>query len=171
MFEETDGLILMFHVDHISGEEVGWALETVEIPGLRNRHLISTMTKKGRPGYILLLDIDPKLESEAVESISKYIPVFGYHRLNTQHKYRKSESDITKVVVRSDKNSVEFKIRFRTLPSDQGSKRLFIESDDLVALHRLVKKELGVDISPLELKKQIEVQLLKHNNGCVEVKI
>lgn len=129
------------------------------------------MTKKGRPGYILLIDVDPKLESEAVEALSKYLPIFGYHRFNTQHVFRKGSSGIAKVVVKSDEGVIEAQVRYRSMPSDRRDGRSFIESDDIVDLHRRVKKELGVDVSPLELKQKIDPLLLKSESGCVEVEV
>ncbi|MEW6375741.1 MAG: nickel insertion protein [Thermodesulfobacteriota bacterium] len=171
MFEERGGLILLFHIDHLSGEEMGWALEDVEIPGLRNRHLIPTMTKKGRPGYLLLLDIDPRFECEAVEALSNHIPVFGYHRLNTDHVFSKGNSGIVKVVVKTEKKSIGAKVHIRSLPCGRSPCRFFVESDDLVNLQRRIKKELRVHTSPLELKRNIEFLLVKSNKSSVELRL
>jgi uncharacterized protein (DUF111 family) len=167
--QEKEGLILLFQIDHLSGEEVGWVLEANAIPGLRNRHLIPTLTKKGRPGYLLLLDLDPESEVEAVKAISQSLPFFGYHHINTRHFFEKGASRTIPIAVKAGGKTIEAQIHIRSFPSDRGTRRFFIESDDLNRLRRRVRKELKVRISPLELKQQIDFGLKKSKRGPVEV--
>ena len=61
---QKEGLLLLYQVDHLSGEEIGWMFDSLAIPGVRNRNLVPTLTKKGRIGHLLILDIDPEVEAE-----------------------------------------------------------------------------------------------------------
>ena len=57
---EKEGILLITQIDHLTGEDIGWALEALDVPGIRNRNVIPTLTKKGRMGHLLLLDLEPK---------------------------------------------------------------------------------------------------------------
>jgi hypothetical protein len=156
---EEEGVILMFQVDHLSGEEMGWILEAERIPGLKNKHLISTLTKKGRPGYLLLLDVDPGLEAKAVGSVAEFLPVFGFHRFSTKHVFTKGISRVVSLVVHANGRRLEGTLHVRSFSSLQGGGRHFIESDDLAVLHRRIKKELNTSVSRIELKERIDARL------------
>ena len=169
--EEKDGLILMFQIDHLSGEEMGWVLETEEIPGLKNRQFIPTLTKKGRPGYLLFLDVDPELEAEVIESVAESLPIFGYHRFSTKHVFKKGTSRVVALVVHAHGRTVETSLRLRSFSFHKGTERLFIEADDLGILHRRIRKELKVSLSPLELKERIDARLKGSRRDRIEIKL
>lgn len=168
---EKDGLLLMFQIDHLSGEELGWILETGRISGLRNRQLIPTLTKKGRPGYILLLDIDPELEVEAVQTVSEYLPVFGYHRLGTQHVFTKGTSRVVTAVIKAYRRTIEAPIHIRLFSFSKGIRHFFIESDDLSILHRRIRDELKVEVSPFELKQRLTFLFKEFPKKRIELEI
>lgn len=156
LFEEKQGLLLVFQIDHLSGEEAGWVLESETIPGLRNRQLISSMTKKGRPGYLLLLDIDPAQEEIVVQRLAEHLPVFGYHRLYTQHFSQRGITGQVIVNLRArDRKSLEATVRYRTTMIGTTCRKFF-ESDDLLNLQQRAQKELDVKIALLELKQRLE---------------
>jgi uncharacterized protein (DUF111 family) len=171
VIEEKDGLILLFQIDQLSGEEVGWILETDRIPGVRNLQLISTLTKKGRPGYLLLLDVDPKRESNAVQTLSEFMPFFGYHRLRSRHVIKKGMARAATVVVHAGDRSVERVVRFRLTCVAKGICRAFLEADDLVELNRRVKKDLKVALPVFELKQRINLLLKRSKRERVEIKL
>ncbi len=168
---EKDGLLLMFQIDHLSGEELGWILETDGISGLRNTQLIPTLTKKGRPGYILLLDVDPELEVKAVRAVRQHLPVFGYHRLGTQHVFAKGTSKLVTAVIKAHGKKVETPIRVRLFSLSKGKYRSFIESDDLCVLHQRIKDELKVPVSLFELKQRLAFSFKAFPKRRVELEI
>ena len=45
-----DGLLILVQVDHISAEDLAWVIEATCMPGVRNRNLISTITKRAEQG-------------------------------------------------------------------------------------------------------------------------
>ena len=56
--------LLMAQVDDVSGELLGEFIRRVEALGARNVQIVSSITKKGRPGYIVYVDVPESLESE-----------------------------------------------------------------------------------------------------------
>jgi hypothetical protein len=155
-FEEREGLILLFQIDHFSGEEAGWLLEAETIPGLRNRQLIPTVTKKGRPGYLLLLDVDPSQEDKAVQALAGHLPLFGYHRLPTRHLFQRGVLGRISVLIRAaDGRSFQALVRCRRTSLGQ-TPRTFFEADDLLEIQRRARELLGVEITPYDLRQRLE---------------
>jgi len=152
---EKDGIILLVQLDHLSGEEVGWMLETFSHPGVRNRNLIPTHTKKGRIGCLLLLDIDPSAESEIASYLMKDFTTYGYHRIKTGHVYRQTSLRTVTVTVTKGELKVTASIRLKhDIRDEQGP--FFMESDDLVVLHQKIRDELNGKISPWLIRRRIE---------------
>ena len=55
-------MLLLVQIDDRSGEVLGNALEELMSLGARNVQLLSSVTKKGRPGHVLLIDLEPAAE-------------------------------------------------------------------------------------------------------------
>lgn len=170
-FEEKNGLLLMFQIDHLSGEEAGWVLESETISGLHSRQLIPTMTKKGRPGYLLLLDIDPAQEEKVVQALTEHLPVFGYHRVSTQHFIQRGITGRIIVNLRTrDGRSLEAPVQCRATLIGR-TPRTFFEADDLLNLQQRAQKELEVKIALLELKQRLEKAYAGEVRERVEIEL
>jgi hypothetical protein len=170
-FEEKNGLLLVFQIDHLSGEEAGWVLESETISGLHNRQLIPTITKKGRPGYLLLLDIDPAQEEKVVQALTEHLPVFGYHSVSTHHFMQQGITKRIIVNLRTrDGRSLEAPVQCRATLIGT-TPRTFLEADDLLNLQQRAQKELQVKISPLELKQRLEKAYAAEVGERVEIEL
>ncbi|MBW2604461.1 MAG: DUF111 family protein [Deltaproteobacteria bacterium] len=152
---EKDGKIILVQLDHLSGEDVGWALEALDYPGIRNRNIIPTITKKGRMGYLLLLDIDPEAEADVGSYLLSSFTTHGYHRIETRHVHRHTALRTVDVTVTKEDRQLTAQIR---LKHDARNERgpYFAESDDLFALHRRIKDELDCNVFPREIRNRIE---------------
>ncbi len=170
-FEEKDGLLLVFQIDHLSGEEVGWVLESEALPGIHSWQLIPTLTKKGRPSYLLLLDIDPAQEEQVIQTLSGQMPLFGYHRLATQHIFQRGLTGRIMVNLRTrGGRSLEAPVRSRATRIGRTT-RTFFEAEDLLNLQRRAQKELEVKITPLELKQRLEKAYAADAGERVEIEL
>ncbi|MGP8050149.1 MAG: nickel insertion protein [Desulfobaccales bacterium] len=170
-FEEKDGLLLVVQIDHLSGEEVGWVLESEALPGIHSRQLIPTLTKKGRPSYLLLLDIDPAQEERVIQTLSGQMPLFGYHRLATQHIFQRGITGRIMVNLRTrDGRSLEGPVRSRATRIGR-TPRTFFEAEDLLNLQQRAQKELEVKITLLELKQRLEKAYAADAGERVEIEL
>ncbi len=161
---ERDGLLLVAQADHLSGEEIGWALEALSIPGVRNRSLVPTLTKKGRTGYILMVDVEPEAEDGVARLLLDTFGIYGYHRISTRHVHHEVVIDTKEIIVDRGRNSIKDTVRIKKVSgNDHGS--CFLESDDLFSLQMRIDKELGVRLSPKNLRRQIEALAEKNGNG------
>ena len=152
---EKDGTILMVQLDHLSGEDLGWALEALDYPGIRNRNLIPTFTKKGRMGYLLLLDIEPEAESNIGSYLLNSFTTHGYHRIETRHVHRSTALRYVNVVVVTQAKQLTGTIRLKHDPRDKQGP-YFAESDDLFALHQRITDEMNCKVFPWDIRRRIE---------------
>jgi len=153
---EKEGVLLLVQLDHLTGEDIGWAMEANGHTGIRNRNLISTLTKKGRMGYLLLLDVDPEAEADIGRFLLGSLATHGYHRIETSHVYNETVLRQVKVIVKKGEIQLTVKVR---LKRDAQSKNgpFFLESDDLFALHQQVSKKMDIKMFPLEIRRRIEM--------------
>lgn len=161
------GLIIFVQVDHLSGEEIAWAMEALNRPGVYNRHIISTVTKKNRPGYVMLLDIDPDQEENIAEVIYEHLGVYGYHRLESQHVHQKTITQKHIINVCKGADMIRGKVRIKMLA--ENPHHFALESDDIVALGNQIKSKWNLEVSLLELKKGIEARIRSVSEGETEI--
>lgn len=64
-----DVMLVMVNVDNVAGEAVPYIIEQLMALGAESVHAIPTITKKGRPGFIFLIDI----ARENVEAIGDFL--------------------------------------------------------------------------------------------------
>jgi hypothetical protein len=77
--------LILAQVDHASNEIIGQAVQDLIHMGVKNVQLLNSITKKGRPSYLLLIDL-PKLK---IPSVAVYLAaelgIWGYHIMESQH--------------------------------------------------------------------------------------
>jgi hypothetical protein len=156
---EKRGRLLLFHFDHLSGEETGALLERLEEWGASDVQIISTLTKKNRPGCIALVDLAASDESRIAGELARQFGISGYHRLQTTHCHQAVALDRADLTVRC--GTREFKLAI-------GCKRLLVgdrvlpprvEFDDLREVARRIGCEFGSEISIPGLRGRIETLL------------
>jgi len=152
---EKDGLLILVQVDHISAEDLSWVMDALCIPGVRNRNLLPTVTKKGRVGHLLLLDIDPKFEEDISRFIVEVIGSYGYHRIESRHIFRETATEHTELVFRSHGKEISCAVRLKKRAGEENG-FFAIESNDLYEVIQRIKDELGLVVSPMKLRGKIE---------------
>ncbi len=165
---EEEGLLLVAQADHLSGEEIGWALEVLSIPGVRNRNLIPTLTKKGRTGYVLLVDIDRDAEAVVARLLLETFGIYGYHKMQTRHVHQKVVIEEVAITIDDGKKSITGTVRIKRL-AEENHGLCFLESDDLFSMQKRIDEELGARLSPKDLRRRIEALAEKNNGGMIHL--
>jgi len=165
---EKEGILLITQIDHLTGEDIGWALEALDVPGIRNRNLIPTLTKKGRMGNLLLLDVEPDAEADVGRLLFEAFCTHGYHRIQTQHVYQETVIREISLIVQRGVRSLQENVRVKR-KTEQESGPYLIESDDLFILQKRIHAELDVTVSPLELRRQIEAIAERSTKGPFQI--
>lgn len=132
-------MLLLVQIDDRSGEVLGAALEELAALGARNVQLLSSQTKKGRPGRVLLLDLPDELEPEVAAYLGTELGAWGYHVLAAEHRhfditYRERVVDM----VCGDKRA-SFRLAVKHVLHQGRLLRVKIERDDVEALARFAR--------------------------------
>jgi uncharacterized protein (DUF111 family) len=80
-------VLILAQIDDRSGEVLGRALEELMGLGARNVQLLNSVTKKGRPGTVLLIDVEPDLEPDVGAFLAVELGAWGYHVLDASHRH------------------------------------------------------------------------------------
>jgi len=161
--------LIMAQVDDVSGELLGEVIQRLERLGARNVQIVSTVTKKGRPGYILYIDVPDELESDVAYLLVSELGTWGYRVLAAEHKHFDIKHiDITLVVVVGD-GRYEFDLHLKSI-SHAGQMRVKAEHDDLSSICRILReKQQYVPLAVL--KAQVESRLTDLNTTDTRVEV
>jgi uncharacterized protein (DUF111 family) len=80
-------MLILVQVDDRSGEVLGHALEELMRLGARNVQLLGSVTKKGRPGNVLLVDLEAEAEPAIAAYLAAELGAWGYQILEAQHRH------------------------------------------------------------------------------------
>jgi uncharacterized protein (DUF111 family) len=167
---DKKGLLIITQLDHLSGEEIGWALESLSVPGVRNRNLIPTLTKKGRMGFLLVVDIDPEAEPEVGRLLMELFGTHGYHRVSTRHVHRRTVIERMEITVQEGEKSLRFTGRLKKSSTGKGV-TYTLESDDLFELQKRIREEWGTSVKPVELRRRIESATAEAQDGAIRISL
>ncbi|WP_041286506.1 nickel insertion protein [Desulfomonile tiedjei] len=162
---EKDGLLILVQVDHLSAEDLSWVMEALCIPGVRNRNLLPTITKKGRVGHLLLLDIDVRYEADISRFIVEVIGSYGYHRIESKHVFQPTSIEERELVIRNREKELSCRVRLKKRGGDESG-FFAIESDDLYAIVKRIRDDLGCVVSPMGLRRKIEGAVVPAPSGA-----
>ena len=84
-WNETPGRLILGQVDHLSGEEVGGLIEALQEAGVSGLQVSPTVTKKNRPGQIVLIDLGRGEHTDRATEILAAYGLGGFHLIETRH--------------------------------------------------------------------------------------
>jgi uncharacterized protein (DUF111 family) len=120
-------MLILAQVDDRSGEELGDALTRLPELGARNVQLLSSLTKKGRPGYVLLVDLEPEAETEVAAFLAAELGVWGYHLVPAEHRHFLVEAQERRVEVTCGRQRQSFGVRCKLFY--QGDRLIRVKAD------------------------------------------
>ena len=150
------GRLLLAQVDDVSGEIIGFFINQVLDKGARNVQVIPTLTKKNRPGYILLVDVEPSAEEHIGVFMARELGVAGYHILDTEHAYCRVSFATTTIEFRHEGKAFCHDCLLKLIGPADKPLHVKVEYDELVSARKAVEREFGLDLVLDDLKKQIE---------------
>lgn len=105
---QKNSCIFYVQTDHLSGEEIGCAIRKLYGAGAHNVNVLSTVTKKNRPGYIFLIDTDESSMHAVEEALQLELRVSGWHCIPTQHRYLNVDCVKKTLQIETDGKSFRF---------------------------------------------------------------
>ena len=164
---EKRSCLLFAQVDHLSGEVLGFAIGRIMEQGACNVQMIPSITKKNRPGSILIIDAPPDQEDRIARFLSQELKVSGYHRIDATHVFCPVAFLTKNLTISKNGTSMNLSCKVKVIGEPAAPLSLDIEHDALVSMQRAVEDGLGTVVPLVELRAMIEAKL--KDAGSVEV--
>lgn len=152
-FFAKPGSLVLVQVDHLSGEILGNLWEQLSSKGAKNVQFLSTLTKKGRPGHLLLIDIPPERMSDLEDFLVSDLGVCGWHRLLSEHAHVGTEVVSHKLIFRTPKGNLQMRVAGKRIKNSLVSIRP--EHDGCVQVQAKLKQEGGLEVPLREIERFI----------------
>jgi uncharacterized protein (DUF111 family) len=162
-------MLLMVQIDDRSGEVLGHALEELTAMGVRNVQLLSSHTKKGRPGRVLLVDLEPELEPEVAVYLAAELGAWGYHILAAEHRHFDVETRDRAVTVACGARRSTFTMTGKFFSREGRLLRVKVERDDVEAVQAFVRE--GEDVCASETVRTLVEHELQRRPDASAVEV
>lgn len=162
-------MLLLAQADHLTGEEIGYAVEQIMHRGAENVYVIPGITKKSRAGCLLLIDINPNDEKDWAVFLAEEFSIYGYHQIRTTHYRSHCKMKKFPAVIKKDDAFFETEIRAKSREGNSGVGR--VEHADLVRVRGQVKEILKMNISLSKLRACFESHRLTNPRDRLEIQL
>jgi len=156
-------LLLMAQVDDVPGELIGEFIRRAEALGARNIQALASITKKGRPGYVVYVDVPADIEAEIATLFGAELGTWGYRVVAAEHKHFDIRRFTTAVNISIGEFSQSFDLGAKTIEQAGRFARIKVEHDDLSRICTTLR-ELGHKVPLAVLKAATETELLNADN-------
>lgn len=150
--------LLLVQLDSITGEQLGAAVEYLYACGAKNVQMIPTVTKKNRPGEIVLIDAPFDAIPDIEAAIVTELGATGWHVIGTEHRYVPVEYLEKELCVRCGEKTFSYRAKAKWTPCTPEIFRP--ESDCCLELRRLLAGE-GKNVSYEFLYQKLQ-DLFRH---------
>lgn len=160
-FGEVKCLLLMISVDNISGEVIPYLIESAINRGASNVHVVPAITKKGRPEYLLFVDVNEENLEPVIGFLLAELGSLGYRILRDEHIPSGYEVEKTKINLTSLGLSIDREVRIKVVRREDGSiLTANLEYEDLRNLAESFEGQ-AVQLPLMKLKSLIEGNFLE----------
>jgi uncharacterized protein (DUF111 family) len=151
---EHPGMLILAQADHLTGEEIGFAIDQIMSEGANNVYYFPGITKNGRPGCVLLIDINKDEEGKWSRLLAEHLGIFGFHRIQTTHYCAGCHVQSRTVTIRKRQNALEAEVRFKGMEGGSASAR--VEHVDAARLCKQARHELDTTIPLATMKARLQ---------------
>ena len=139
-----EGLLFLIQVDHLNGELIGNIIESFYEAGAKNVQVVSAITKKNRPSYMIFVDGREK-DAEAIERvIVEECGSSGWHRIGTCHRHT-NVSILKKDITIHTANAIyEYQVEGKVIDDDTANARP--EYENCASLKKFLQEKEGISI-------------------------
>lgn len=153
---EKKSQLIVTHADHLSGEVLGFAVEQLMALGANNVQLCPTLTKKNRPGHMLLIDSAADREEALARFLVTELKITGYHRIDTTHVFHETSVQTRQMIIRTKAGTASMDCEIKVVGHPDKPLTVCVEHDYLVRLQQRLLDECHVQLSLMDLRGRIE---------------
>jgi uncharacterized protein (DUF111 family) len=150
-------LLILAHVDHACGDIISSVMDQLADAGAKNVHLVPSLTKKGRPGYLLYVDV-VAADLAAVERLLVVeLGVLGWRILSAEHRGPTMEPRAVEATLTLGDIATQVAVPTKLVLDElTGTKVAHIEHDFCVRLKKELLDSSGIDIPLRVLKARVQ---------------
>ncbi|GAB4406664.1 MAG: hypothetical protein OHK0032_01730 [Thermodesulfovibrionales bacterium] len=167
---EKKARLIFAQIDDVSGEVTGFAIGKIMELGANNVQLIPTITKKNRPGNIIIIDIDAGHEEDIAKFLARELKVSGYHRINTDHIFQQVTFVKKNLTIRVNGKTESFQCEAKLIGDPLRPLTVDIEHDFLVRIQEVLNTRSNFHVSLNELRTIIESRL-RESDDAITIEI
>lgn len=147
---------------------MGYLVDCFYAAGALNVQLVATVTKKNRPGYLLLIDSEQSQLDQIYDTIVKECGSSGWHKIGTEHFYVAVTKVTREIQVHLGKSSFQFTVSAKQIV-DNG-KNFRPEFEDCKRLKEKIMRDFQTDIPLMTIYKWVEKMFSNNsdNNFIIE---
>jgi hypothetical protein len=153
-------MLLLAATDQLTGEVIPCIMGNVMAKGGKNVHLLSAMTKKGRPEFILLVHVDEERLDEVGSYLAAELGILGFRVLEARHKELDYEIKTREIRIRIKNGEIEDLLRVKVVKKLNGDfQSVNVEYEDLKRLYDKLSEIIQLPM--MKLKGMVEGEILK----------
>lgn len=165
MIYSKDSQIFLIQVDHLSGEQIGQCINHFYKIGANSVQVISTVTKKNRPGWIILINCKKEYNDAVEKCIVQELNVGGWHQIKTIHHYLHDEKIRHPINIILKKSKITYQTEIVGKRFDGNIVRP--EHDNTAKIQEQINTQYGVFIPYNTLYHLIAAALLNDNQDQI----
>ena len=158
--------MFLIQVDHLNGEILGEVIERFYDAGAKNVQVLSSITKKNRPAYMIFVDGKQETADAIEQVIVNECGSSGWHRISTCHRHTNVSIVKKSIAIQTDKAIYDFEIQGKVIDDDLANARP--EHDNCVSLREFLKEKEGM-IVPLRKIVNYVTEAFHENKKIIKI--
>jgi uncharacterized protein (DUF111 family) len=155
---QEKGYLYLLKCDHLSGEEVGHLVDMLYVQGAHDVQVVSSLTKKDRPGCLVLVDCG--MLDDTVFNLARQFGISGCHRVETVHLVEPVSSKTQPFTFRCKGRSLQVDLPIKVVDDPAAPLSMRLEYDSLVDILDRIGQAFGVEPGIAWLSTLIESRLI-----------
>lgn len=158
-----EGLLFLVQVDHLGGEIIGAVIEEFYQAGAKNVQVVSSITKKNRPSYMIFIDAKEENAGKIEKVIVNECGSSGWHRISTCHRHTNVSIIKKSITIQTADHLYEYEIQGKVIDDDVANARP--EYDNCASLKSFLMEKEGICVPIRKLEKYIAEAFHENKNN------
>ena len=147
--------LVLVQLDHVAGDIVASAIDRICALGVKNVNLVPSLTKKGRPGYLLFIDVPEGLIDHVAEVLSMDLGVLGMRVLDGEHRTFPFRCVDQEVDICVGDNVIHLNVPVKLVGAGEKGVLASVEHDFCVQLRTRLHQDHDIDVPLTVLKSSV----------------
>ena len=147
-----DNILIFAQVDSVGGESMAYAMASIYEAGAHNVNIVPSLTKKGRPGYLIIIDAPVQAQPRIEDILVTELGLLGWRLLVGQHISLATEVSESDLVLETKGKELSLKVPVKRGRTSDGRTIESVDYQFCLDVKRRLQDECGIDLSLRELR-------------------